>query len=145
MEATTSGPVARGNGRQNAAEIAVNSVCVVWKTHDAAGGGVALNIKRTVELPCQGHLGAAPFKSASDRLSAANRHHGMHHRAGGPRAYVEPPTKLAREGLHSGDAHAKIWLLHVICRRMLLSDALTVIGYHEVQPLTETAELDGNT
>jgi len=89
-------------------------------------------------------MSCAPGSDHKQQTSAPNRHHGMHHRTRGPRAYVEPPAKLARESLHSGDAHAKIGPLHAICRRMLLTYALTVISYHDVQPLTETDELHGN-
>jgi hypothetical protein len=63
----------------------------------------------------------------------------MHDRASGARAYIELPAKLARAGSHSRDTHAKSWRLALIGVPMA-RDALAVIGYDQVQALSDGAQ-----
>jgi hypothetical protein len=65
----------------------------------------------------------------------------MHDRASGARAYIELSTELARAGSHSRDTHAKTWRLALIGAPTAW-DTLAIIGYDEVQPLTDVAQFD---
>ena len=70
-----------------------------------------------------------------------NRHDRVHHRTSGARAYVDLPTQSLRACLNSGDTYAKSQLLTLL-RPPAVSDTFPVIGYYEVQPLADLAELD---
>jgi hypothetical protein len=65
----------------------------------------------------------------------------MHDRASGARAYIEPPTKLARAGSHSRDTHTETWRL-VLIGAPIAWDTLTVVGYDQVQALADAAQFD---
>jgi hypothetical protein len=82
-------------------------------------------------------------RSASRRTSTVNRYDRMHHRTSGARAYVDLPTQPSRARFHSGDTYAETQLPALV-RLAVALDTLPVIGYHDVQPLTDLAELDRN-